>query len=476
MRHHWLSILLVLAAVPFGCLVTSPSPSWDDMHAKHSWEVTPVNWDSESLGSPPTSTTINPRVVLKPHRENASIDALYKIWRTPVQEQVASHPHARARPPARILWCAILVHLSDGGSSLKLNGMSASQANDLLYASYHLYRHAETNETIPRAVSYALLAAPHGYTPRNHSGGAAAVPANADSGRPVTVLSSRSDYGAPPSFLRWLYRVCSSPTDLALFMLKYRSDAVDVTYTVVQVNDRRYDPTDSSVEGTIDIQYAAAIAYPTPHIFMFYITSFGSWDTGDLPWLTIYIIRQPNIPQTITTIIFASGDQGAGRRNCKTDYGSGVRFTPSLFSATCHYVPTVDGTTSYIPEVAASLSYQQTVSTTSEISIRKTSLSAPLSRGILDNAMRPSEHPIFLTGDKELAQGKSCSAIWLTPDAKSLAGGSLSRCSTATRLSNGELPLDFLDPWLYDSLTCLNDITSGSNPHCGTDRFPTIAG
>jgi tripeptidyl-peptidase-1 len=44
-------------------------------------------------------------------------------------------------------------------------------------------------------------------------------------------------------------------------------------------------------------------------------------------------------------------------------------------------------------------------------------------------------------------------------------------------LSEGEKPLGFLNPWLYGrGLKGLNDITSGSNPGCGTDGFTAIAG
>ncbi len=68
MRYCWLSILFLLAG-----LATPSSPHWDDMHTKHSWDVTPVNW--ESLGSPPIGTTIDLHVALKLHRENALIDA-----------------------------------------------------------------------------------------------------------------------------------------------------------------------------------------------------------------------------------------------------------------------------------------------------------------------------------------------------------------------------------------------------------------
>jgi hypothetical protein len=42
------------------------------------------------------------------------------------------------------------------------------------------------------------------------------------------------------------------------------------------------------------------------------------------------------------------------------------------------------------------------------------------------------------------------------------------------RISNGKAPLGWLNPWLYSE--GLNDITSGSNPGCGTNGFSAIAG
>jgi tripeptidyl-peptidase-1 len=45
------------------------------------------------------------------------------------------------------------------------------------------------------------------------------------------------------------------------------------------------------------------------------------------------------------------------------------------------------------------------------------------------------------------------------------------------RISRGKPPLGFLNPWLYGGgLAGLNDITSGSNPGCGTDGFSAIVG
>jgi tripeptidyl-peptidase-1 len=45
------------------------------------------------------------------------------------------------------------------------------------------------------------------------------------------------------------------------------------------------------------------------------------------------------------------------------------------------------------------------------------------------------------------------------------------------RLSLGKAPLGFLNPLIYGSLsTGFNDITSGSNPSCGTNGFSSKAG
>jgi hypothetical protein len=73
---YWLSVLSVLTVVPLG-FATPPSPCWDDMRLKHSWDSIPEKWECQ--GHPPAGTTIDLRVALKPHRKNALIDALYEV-------------------------------------------------------------------------------------------------------------------------------------------------------------------------------------------------------------------------------------------------------------------------------------------------------------------------------------------------------------------------------------------------------------
>jgi tripeptidyl-peptidase-1 len=71
------SVLSLFAAGFLAVLTTPVTPSWDIMHVKHAWNSVPINW--ESLGPPPIGTTINLHIFLKPHHENALLDALYEV-------------------------------------------------------------------------------------------------------------------------------------------------------------------------------------------------------------------------------------------------------------------------------------------------------------------------------------------------------------------------------------------------------------
>ncbi|KAH9163946.1 subtilisin-like protein [Lactarius sanguifluus] len=350
MRYHLVSALSALAATLLASLAKPFSPRWDDMRIKHSWNAVPENW--EGLGNPLSGTTIDLYIALKAHHENALIDTLY-------QEQVAD----LVSPPPGTLelihsWLeyhgvpSSSVSMTHGGTTLTLSGVSIIQANALLGASYQLYMHVETNETVVRTVGYALPAALHGLvqtvvpttcfstphtqwqSPRRRPGRATAGLKRpvSESGEPVTVLSSRDDDDTTPSFLRSLYKTAEytpaaadrnalgivgmlngypSPEDLATFMSVYRSDGTNAAITVVQVNGGGYDPTNPAREPNLDTQYATAMAYPTPVIF--YSTGRGPAGTTDwfASWLR-YILTEGNIgniPRTIS-ISYVADEKG----------------------------------------------------------------------------------------------------------------------------------------------------------------------
>ncbi|KAH8997710.1 Pro-kumamolisin, activation domain-containing protein [Lactarius hatsudake] len=163
--YHCISVLSVLATGLLGGLVKPLSPPWDDMHVKHSWNTVPRNW--ESLGHPPSGTTIDLYIALKPQRENAVVDALYRLQVPPLRcryrayltkEQVAEL--VAPRPETLELVNSWLEHhgissssisMTHSGNTLMFKGVSVTQANTLLGASYQLYRHVERGETIRRA-------------------------------------------------------------------------------------------------------------------------------------------------------------------------------------------------------------------------------------------------------------------------------------------------------------------------------------
>ncbi|KAH9164296.1 subtilisin-like protein [Lactarius sanguifluus] len=514
------------------------------MHVKHSWNAVPRNW--ESLGHPPSGTTIDLYIALKPQRENAVVDALYEV-------SEPGHPRYRAyltkeqvaelvapRPETLELVNSWLEHhgissssisMTHGGNTLMLKGVSVTQANTLLGASYQLYRHIERGETIVRTVGYSLPVALHWHvltvaptttfvspqsqwqTPRNRSDRAV----KSTSGGPATMLSSRAKVNSvTPSFVRWLYDTDTytpstrgenvlgivgflgdypSQGDLTAFMQKYRSEADDATFTVVNVNGGGYDPTHPNEEANMDIQYAEAMAYPTPHIF--YSTGKGPSGTDNyfVSWLE-YILDQENIPQTISISYnneersvsreyaiyvceqFAKlGVRGVSVLVSSEDDGT-VRFIPR-FPGTCPYVTVVGGTTDYEPEVAADFSgggfsdyfkrpsYQEEAVSTflQDLGNQYQDLYNASGRGIPDIAAQAIGLPIFFNGNEQKESGYKFGDTRII----SLLNDWL--------ILTDRKPLGFLNPRLYErGFRGLVDITEGSNPGCGMDGFSAIVG
>ncbi|KAH9031563.1 hypothetical protein EDB84DRAFT_1492372 [Lactarius hengduanensis] len=130
------------------------APNWDDVYVKHTWDAVPANW--ESVGPPPSGTTIDLHIALNAHRENALTDALYEVSdprhpkygshlsKAQVAALVAPHPDALA-----------LVHSWLEHHGVPPASVSATHGGGWLT----LYRHAVTHETVLRTLGYALPAA-----------------------------------------------------------------------------------------------------------------------------------------------------------------------------------------------------------------------------------------------------------------------------------------------------------------------------
>ncbi|KAH8982286.1 subtilisin-like protein [Lactarius akahatsu] len=571
MRCRQLYVISVLALVPFANNAKPLTPFWDDLRVKHTWGAVPPNW--ESLGHPSAGTTIDLHFALKPDHENALIDALYEVSDPKIpllrcrygahlsKEQVAQlvAPHTESLELINS-WLehhgvpSSTISMTHGGSWLTLTGVPVSQANELLGASYQLYRPTGTNDSIIlRTVGYALPAVLHAHvqtvvpttcfasmrtrrqTPRKRT-----LEATGDMASRSVLRSRDDDHEVTPSELRSLYRTAAyvpaatdrnvlaiagftedypSPADLTAFMRECRTDAEDATFEVVQINGGGYDPSNPGAEANQNVQYAQAMAYPTPLIF--YSTGGEELENPDthqpapgdlfLEWLN-YVLHQERVPQTISisygadekgfppeymktlcnlfselgvrgaSVLVPSGNDGVGKDDeCVADDGSGrVQFVPE-FPSSCPYVTSVGGTTGN-PEVAAEFSgggfsndflrpeYQQVVVPPylEQLGSKHDGLYNPTGRGIPDLAAQAIDFHIIVENDGYVVEGTSCSAPTVA--------GIISLLNDYL-LSTGKSPLGFLNPWLYGlGPSGFNDITSGSNPGCGTDGFSAIAG
>ena len=326
------------------------------------------------------------------------------LSREQVAELVAPHPDTLKVVGSWLEDHGVLpssISTSHGGGWLTVTEVPVSKANDLLGASYQLYRYAGTNETILRTVGYALPSVLHMYiqtvAPTTFFGtpGTLRQTPLVQRSKAEAALLSREGPPVTPSFLRRLYNTWGYDTsamgrnklgitgfhgqyasfkDLRKFMRKCRSDAKNPTFTVVEINSEGYDAEDPGAEASLNMQYAQAIAYPTPHVFYsiggapppFIPDNYQPENNNEpfLDWLN-YMANVEHPPQTISTsyggneqtfppdyaksicdllarlgtrgvsLIFASGDSGVGGADCKRNDGSGVvQFQPT-FPSTC---------------------------------------------------------------------------------------------------------------------------------------------
>ncbi|KAF8491622.1 subtilisin-like protein [Russula emetica] len=574
---YWLSVLSVIAAVPLG-LATPISPRWDDMRLKHSWESIPEKWECQ--GHPPAGTTIDLRVALKPHHENALIDALYEVSdprrskygahlsKEQVVELVAPHPDTLELVGSWLAHHEVpssAVSIAHGGNWLRIYNVPLIKANTLLGAEYQFYHHAETNETIIRTISYALPAALHEYVqtvaPTTYFGALRALrqtsklvlngpklpngdPELQDAsatfvpGTPVPLSCSSA---ITPTCLRMLYntltylpqatsknklgvtgylREFASQSDLTNFLTRFRSDAAPAQFSVVTINGGINNQSQPGTEANLDIQYTESISYPTPNIF--YSTAGDPPYIPDdqtptntnepyLDWLN-FVMSQKTIPQTISTsygdneqtvprdyatsvcnmfaqlgamgisVLFASGDSGVGGGSCRSNDGKGSKKFIPAFPASCPFVTTVGGTTRVNPEVAANFSgggfsnyfarpsYQDRAvsSYLQNIGRQYSGLFNTSGRGYPDISAQAANFQIVHAGEVESVYGTSCSAP--------TAAGVISLLNDYL-ISKGKSPLGFLNPLIYSTGAIgFNDITSGSNPGCGTSGFSAAKG
>jgi tripeptidyl-peptidase-1 len=307
--------------------------------------------------------------------------------------------------------------------------------------------------------------------------------------------------------------------DLQTFFRSFRPDAVGSSFTTIRVNGGGDDQNDPGIEANLDIQYTTGISFPTPNTY---------WSTGGSPpfipddntptntnepyvdWLN-FVLNQSSIPPVITTsygddeqtvpldyavrvcnmfaqlgsrgvtAFFSSGDSGVGA-GCRTNDGTNRTLFQPEFPTSCPFVTSVGGTTRVNPEVAVDFSGGGFSRYFAMPSYQTTAVKAFINK--LGNTFDGLYNKTGRAYPDLAAQGSGFQVV-LGGRVISVGGTSASSPTVAAvfallndfRLSQGKPTLGFVNPLLYSNASSgFNDITSGSNPGCGTNGFTAGVG
>ncbi|EIW61051.1 family S53 protease [Trametes versicolor FP-101664 SS1] len=326
-------------------------------------------------------------------------------------------------------------------------------------------------------------------------------------GIPTTKATQSSNKLAVSGFIDQF----ANSADLKTFLGKFRTDISSSTTFTLQTLDGGSNSQSSSqagVEANLDVQYAIGIATGVPTTFISVGDDFQDGDLEGFLDIINFLLNESAPPQVLTTsygqnentisaklanqlcnayaqlgargtsILFASGDGGvAGSQT-----SSCTKFLPT-FPSGCPFMTSVGATQGINPETAADFSSGGFSNVFARPSYQSTAVSSYLTalgstnsgkfntsgRAFPDIATQGVDFEIVVGGRTEGVDGTSCASPTLAAII-SLLNDRL--------IAAGKSPLGFLNPFLYSAAgaAALTDITSGSNPGCGTNGFPAKAG
>ncbi|TDL17434.1 family S53 protease-like protein [Rickenella mellea] len=428
--------------------------------------------------------------------------------------------------------------ISPAGDWLSVS-MPVKQANELLGADFTVFAHQDTGKEAVRTLSYSIPTALKGHLDLVHPtitfpNPRSILPVVSS---PITSISNISSAAVPascasqvtPACLQALYGIpttratqssnglgvsgfisqFANKADLKTFLGKFRTDVSSATTFALQTLDggsNSQSASQAGVEANLDIQYTVGVATGVPTTFISVGNNFQDGDLEGFLDIINFLLGESNPPQVLTTsygqdestissslanqlcnaysqlgargvsILFASGDggvSGSQSQQCTT-------FIPT-FPSGCPFMTSVGATTGINPEKAATFSSGGFSNVFTKPSYQSTAVSNYLTalgstnsgkfnkagRGFPDVAAQGQNVQIVVGGRTEAVAGTSCSSP-IFASVVSLLNDQL--------IAAGKKPLGFLNPFLYANPGAFNDITTGSNPGCNTNGFPTKAG
>ncbi|KAI0823806.1 family S53 protease [Trametes gibbosa] len=325
-------------------------------------------------------------------------------------------------------------------------------------------------------------------------------------GIPKTAATQSSNKLAVSGFIDQF----ANKADLASFLKKLRTDVSSSTTFTLQTLDggsNSQSGSQAGVEANLDVQYTIGVATGVPTTFISVGDNFQDGDLEGFLDIINFLLDESAPPQVLTTsygqnentispklantlcnayaqlgargvsILFASGDGGvAGSQT-----SSCTKFLPT-FPSGCPFMTSVGATEGVNPETAADFSSGGFSNVFAQPSYQSSAVSDYLSllgstnsgkfnrtgRGFPDVSTQGVDFEIVVDGRAEGVDGTSCASPTFAAII-SLINDKL--------IAAGKSPLGFLNPFLYSTgASAFTDITSGSNPGCGTNGFPAKAG
>ncbi|KAF8216791.1 family S53 protease [Mycena galopus ATCC 62051] len=430
--------------------------------------------------------------------------------------------------------------VSSGGAGDWLTAtVPISKANTLLGANYETFQHVASGKSYPRTLSYTLPADVaahiddvHPSSTFNHPVSSRPVLSVPQAKKKKGTSSSNADSCATtvtPTCLQSLYGIPKTPatqssnsiavagfidqfaqkSDLQSFLTQFRTDLSSSTTFSTQTLDggeNTQSAADAGTEANLDIQYTVGLATKVPIVFVSVGEDNQDGDLGGFLDIVNFLSSENDIPQVMTTsygdqesdisqalafklcnaymglgargtsVLFASGDGGV-------EGGSAQKCTvfQAAFPADCPYLTAVGSVHGTSPETASDFSsggfsnyfgvadYQADAVAGYLKALGSTNkgLFNTSGRGYPDVSAQGENVQIISAGKVESVEGTSCSS----PIFASVIG-----LINDELVASGKSPLGFLNPWLYANAAALNDVTTGSNPGCGTNGFPAKAG
>ncbi|KAJ6606105.1 subtilisin-like protein [Mycena vulgaris] len=380
----------------------------------------------------------------------------------------------------------------------------AAKANELLKADFSVFTHTATGQESIRTLEYSIPASLQDHiklvTPTTsfnapRRAGPVLVQSKAVVPQGPTAAATAAGCASTitPTCLQSMYKIPTTAATnktgvigVAGFDNQFANKADLTQFLKAQRPDYVVDDDQAGIEANLDIQYTVGLATGVPVTFVsveaappqVLTTSYGFNTEGDLSKaLTVAMCDSyMQLAARGVSILFASGDGGVASTpgvSC-----TGTAFKPTF--PTCPFV-TLVGATAGSPETGASLSaggfsnyfpqqaWQATAvkSYIASIGTEYAGRYNTTGRGYPDVSASGENVWIVQDASTGLVDGTSCSS----PIFASVIG-----LLNSELLKAGKPVLGYLNPWLYANPGAFNDITSGSNPGCGTTGFPAKAG